>query len=97
MAAEIEIGQQLTQLTLDTVASAAFGAAFRQDPELARRFTEAQRIVLDAIQERTLNLTGILPVINVGSRVAMCSVAAPLSCQRRVACKIVAFVTVAVM
>lgn len=62
--AEIEIGAQLTTLTLDTVASAAFGTAFRAG-DIAQRFTEAQRIVLDAIQERSLNLTGVLPVINV--------------------------------
>jgi len=60
---ELEMNHELATITLDSVATAAFGNGFRADPERADRFIHALKQVLDNMQARTLNLLGFIPVI----------------------------------
>jgi cytochrome P450 len=60
---QVEISKEMTKLTLNAVSTAAFGSAFHDDVALSDQMTSNLKIVLDAIQARTLNLTGYLPII----------------------------------
>jgi cytochrome P450 len=60
---ELEMSHEMATMTLDSVATAAFGAGFRADPLRADKFIHALKDVLDAMQARSLNLTGFLPII----------------------------------
>jgi cytochrome P450 len=60
---ELEMSHELATQTLDSVATAAFGAGFRSDPKRADLFIHSLKQVLDNMQARTLNLVGFIPII----------------------------------
>lgn len=59
----LEMSHELATITLDSVATAAFGQGFRSDPARADRFIHSLKQVLDNMQARTLNLLGFIPLL----------------------------------
>jgi len=61
---EIEIHQAFSALTLDIIASTAFGSSFRDNPNVASSIYAAFTVVLLDLQKRNFNLVGMLPLIS---------------------------------
>ena len=62
-ATQVEISKEMAGITLNAVATAAFGSAFANSPERAARFTTHLKLVLDMIQYRTLSMIGFTPFL----------------------------------
>ena len=60
---ELEMSHEMATMTLDSVATAAFGQGFRSNRARADRFIHALKQVLDSLQSRTLNLLGFIPIL----------------------------------
>lgn len=60
---DMEMSHELATMTLDSVATAAFGQGFRSSPARADKFIHSLKQVLDNMQARTLNLLGFIPVL----------------------------------
>ena len=63
-AGPIDIHKEMSNLTLDIVATATMGSSFRNSPEVGEAVYTAFTSVLDDIQKRNLNLTGLIPGLN---------------------------------
>jgi cytochrome P450 len=60
---ELSIHEEMSSVTLDIIGGAAFGISFASSSELKTTFYRSLAGMLDMIERRFMNLTGMLPVI----------------------------------
>jgi len=59
----VDIAREMSKLTLNIVSTAAFGSGFHDRADKADLFCTSLKQVLDAIQQRSLDLTGFIPIV----------------------------------